>query len=89
MISGDKQNQVQYIVYKMMLYTRPSPICGSVVAEVRQEVAVYFPEDLERDASVRSRHIAVCFTQDVVVTGKVEVLCEEFVCESVALEKTF
>ena len=69
-----------------MLYTHPSPICGSVVAEVRQEVAIYFPENLERDAPVRSRHIAVGFTQDVVVTRQVEVLCEEFVRESVALE---
>ena len=42
------------------------PVCRSIVAVVRHELAGQFKQDVDRDATVRSRHTLVGLAQDSV-----------------------
>ncbi len=64
-----------------------APVGGSVEAVVGEEVVVEFPEDVQRDASVRSRHVVVRLSEHGVKLVQIQVLAEQLVRQFVALYK--
>ena len=63
------------------------PVGCSIVAVVRQEVVVKFPEDMKCDSSVRCRHVVIGLTEHRVKLIQWHVFTQQLVCYSTALQQ--
>lgn len=66
-----------------------APVGRAVVAVVGQKVVIELPENVQRDATVRGRHVVVGLPEHGVEAVQGQELAEELVGEAVDVQKTF